>query len=179
VQPILTLVTTERPLSTSRIAGLLLALGGLTLVVMNGIASARFALLGTGFALLALAAMTYGTLEQKKIDQPPASVLPLQYAVSIATCMLLMPLETVRIEFNASLLGSLFAMGVVISVAATLVFYRLIRAGNLVNVTSLFYLVPAGTAALDWLVFGNVMAPAALAGMAAIVAGLLIVFRRR
>jgi drug/metabolite transporter (DMT)-like permease len=45
-----------------------------------------------------------------------------------------------------------------------------------VNVTSLFYLVPAGTALLDWLVLGNVLAPLAIAGMAAIVGGLALVF---
>ncbi|MNT22592.1 EamA-like transporter family protein [compost metagenome] len=56
-------------------------------------------------------------------------------------------------------------------------FYRLIRAGNLVNVTSLFYLVPAGTAVLDYLLLGNRMAPLALAGMAAVLGGLALVFR--
>jgi drug/metabolite transporter (DMT)-like permease len=68
-------------------------------------------------------------------------------------------------------------MALVISVLATLLLYRLIQAGNLVNVTSLFYLVPGGTAALDWLVFGNAMAPIALIGMGAILFGLLQVFR--
>ncbi|MNI90777.1 EamA-like transporter family protein [compost metagenome] len=56
-------------------------------------------------------------------------------------------------------------------------FYRLIRAGNLVNVTSLFYLVPAGTAVLDYLLLGNRMAPLALAGMAAVLGGLALVLR--
>ena len=73
--------------------------------------------------------------------------------------------------------ASLAWMGLVIT-GATLLLYRLIQAGNLVNVTSLFYLVPAGTALLDWMVLGNRLAPLALAGMAAILAGLGLVFRR-
>ena len=35
---------------------------------------------------------------------------------------------------------------------------RLIARGNLVNVTSLFYLVPAVTAVMDYLIFGNRLA---------------------
>ena len=55
-----------------------------------------------------------------------------------------------------------------ISVGATLLFYRMIQAGNLVNVTSLFYLVPVGTALLDFLILGNRLPVLSLVGMAAI-----------
>ncbi|MBC5765134.1 DMT family transporter [Ramlibacter albus] len=178
VQPILTLVLTERPLSMRRFAGLVVALGGLALVVFDSIAAARFGIAGIAFALGALACMTAGTLLQKRLDQAPADVLPLQYAVTLVLCVALLPLQPLRIEWSMGLVASLVSMGVVISVVATLLLYRLIRERNLVDVTSLFYLVPAGTALLDWLVLGNRLAPAAIAGMAAIVAGLLLVFRR-
>jgi drug/metabolite transporter (DMT)-like permease len=46
-----------------------------------------------------------------------------------------------------------------------------------VNVTSLFYLVPAGTAVLDALVFGNVMQPLAIVGAVGILAGVALVHR--
>jgi drug/metabolite transporter (DMT)-like permease len=68
-------------------------------------------------------------------------------------------------------------LGIVISVFAQLLFYRLMRAGNLVNVTSLFYLVPVVTAVMDYLVLGNRLAPLGVAGMASILAGLVLVFR--
>jgi drug/metabolite transporter (DMT)-like permease len=68
-------------------------------------------------------------------------------------------------------------LGIVISVIAQLLFYRLMQRGNLVNVTSLFYLVPIVTAAMDAVWLGNRPAPLALAGMGAIVAGLALVFR--
>ena len=61
---------------------------------------------------------------------------------------------------------------------ATLLLYRLIARGNLVNVTSLFYLVPAVTAVMDFLIFGNRLAALSLLGMALIVIGLLFVFRQ-
>ena len=69
-------------------------------------------------------------------------------------------------------------MGLVVSVLATLLLYRLIARGNLVNVTSLFYLVPAVTAVMDYLIFGNRLAFLSLAGMALIVVGLGVVFRK-
>ena len=50
--------------------------------------------------------------------------------------------------------------------------------GNLVNVTSLFYLVPIVTAAMDHWILGNPVSLTNLAGMAAILAGLAVVFDR-
>lgn len=70
-------------------------------------------------------------------------------------------------------------LGLVISVGATFLLYRLIACGNLVNVTSLFYLVPGVTAAMDWLLLGNPMSMRALGGLAIVVVGLVIVFRQR
>ena len=69
-------------------------------------------------------------------------------------------------------------LALVISVGAQLLLYRLIRAGDLVDVTSLFYLVPVGTAVLDLLIFNTVPAPLALAGMGAILGGLALVLRK-
>ncbi|MNY52153.1 EamA-like transporter family protein [compost metagenome] len=65
-----------------------------------------------------------------------------------------------------------------VSVLATLLLYRLIAKGNLVNVTSLFYLVPAVTAVMDYLVFGNRLALLSLFGMLLIIVGLVFVFRK-
>jgi drug/metabolite transporter (DMT)-like permease len=177
VQPILTLLLVERGFTLPRLLGLALALAGLVLVVFDSIAAARFSAAGVLYALAALAAMTLGAIGQKAIREEPVRVLPLQYALSLALCLALLPLQPARLEWTWGLVGALLAMGVVISVVATLLLYRLIRAGNLVNVTSLFYAVPAGTALLDYLVLGNRLAPLALAGMAAIVLGLVQVFR--
>ncbi|VEB05655.1 drug/metabolite transporter permease [Klebsiella pneumoniae] len=62
-------------------------------------------------------------------------------------------------------------LGLLISVVAQLLLYRLLSAGNIVNVTSLFYLVPAITALLDYLLLGNRLPAAAMIGMMAIVGG--------
>jgi drug/metabolite transporter (DMT)-like permease len=176
VQPILTLLLTE-PVSPRRLGGLVVALAGLALVVFDSLVASRFGLAGTIAALAALLAMTWGTLLQKGLDEEPLAVLPLQNAVGLLVVLALLPFEPWRVDWGWGLAVTVGWLGLVVSVAATLLLYRLIRAGNLVNVTSLFYLVPAGTALLDWLVLGNALAPMALAGMGAIVAGLVITLR--
>ncbi len=176
-QPILTLALMERRYPPARLAGLFLALCGLVMVVYQSIGMARFSVAGMGFAFAALASMTAGAILQKRVRQAPMDVMPLQYAVSLALCLVFVPFQPIRVEWNIGFIVPLLWMGLVISVGATLLFYRMIQAGNLVNVTSLFYLVPAGTAALDYLVLGNRLSALSLAGMAAILLGLMLVLR--
>lgn len=177
VQPLLTLLLGERRLPMRRLLGLALALFGLCLVVWNSLTQARVSALGLLFAFAALGSMTAGAMLQKRIAQAPVDVMPLQYGVSLLLCLALLPFQPHGFEWVLGFVVPVVWMALVISVLATLLLYRLIQAGNLVNVTSLFYLVPGGTAALDWLVFGNTMAPAALLGMGAILLGLVQVFR--
>lgn len=178
VQPILTGLLTERRFSAARLVGLLLGLGGLVLVVWQGIGMAGLTLGGLGCALLALLGITFGTLLQKGLNESPLGSLPLQYVAGLLLCLALLPTQPLRFDWSPELLLSLLWMGLLVSVGATLLLYRLIARGNLVQVTSLFYLVPAVTALLDYLAFGNRLGPLSLLGMALIVVGLLLVFRQ-
>jgi drug/metabolite transporter (DMT)-like permease len=179
VQPILTLALLERRLQVARLAGLILALGGLILVVYQSISVARFSVAGVIFALAALACMTFGAILQKGVKQAPLAVLPLQYAVSLLLCLCFVPFEPFEFELTTAFLIPLAWLGIVISVVAQLLFYRLIQAGNLVNVTSLFYLVPAVTAAMDYVFLGNRLSLLSVLGMVAILCGLALVFSSR
>lgn len=178
VQPILTQFITERRCSGLRGLGLLLAMAGLTLVVYQSLAIAHFSLPGMLCAFIALGCMTAGTLLQKGMSQPPLAVLPLQYAVGLLMCTLVLPFEPLRVEWSMALIVPLLWMAVVISVLATFLLYRLIQRGNLVQVTSLFYLIPAVTALLDYLLLGHALAAMSMLGMAAIVLGVMLVFRK-
>jgi drug/metabolite transporter (DMT)-like permease len=178
VQPILTLLLFERRLSIQRLAGLGLALLGLILVADQSIDMAHSSITGTCFALAALACMTIGAILQKGVNQPPLEVLPLQYATSLILCVVILPLESANLSFTAGFLIAVLWLGLTISVVAQLLFYRLIRAGNLVNVTSLFYLVPILTAGMDYWFLGNRLAPLSLAGMGTILFGLVLVFKQ-
>jgi drug/metabolite transporter (DMT)-like permease len=178
VQPILTAVLLEKRLSPSRLFGLCLGLLGLVLVVYQNIGLAGLSWTGTLCGLLALASMTGGSIMQKRMHDNPLGSLPLQYLAGTLLCALFVPFQPFEIEASLDFWVPVLWMGLLISVLATLLLYRLIARGNLVNVTSLFYLVPAVTALLDYLVFGNRLAALSLAGMGLIVAGLLFVFRQ-
>lgn len=177
VQPILTLVLLERRFRLKRVAGLVLALGGLIGVVYQSIVLAHFSTTGIAFALGSLASMTIGAILQKSVQQTPAEVLPLQYGAALVLCTAFAPFQPFSFEFAVGFLIPVLWLGLVISVAAQLLLYRLIRNGNLVNVTSLFYLVPVVTAAMDYVFLGNAMRVQTLFGMAAILFGLALVFR--
>ncbi|HBR6319570.1 TPA: DMT family transporter [Klebsiella pneumoniae] len=177
IQPILTLCVVERRLQGRRLSGLLIALAGLVLLVWRSLAASPMAMVGILFALAALLLMTFGALWQKRSRQAPADVLPLQYAVSLGLCLLIAPVSGFRFTVNAGLIIPVLFLGLLISVVAQLLLYRLLSMGNIVNVTSLFYLVPAITALLDYLLLGNRLPAAAMIGMMAIVGGIVLVFR--
>ncbi|MFO1350130.1 MAG: DMT family transporter [Gammaproteobacteria bacterium] len=177
VQPILTLLLYERCFSALRLMGLGLALGGLILVVYQSIGLARFSITGMLFALAALGNMTMGAILQKGVKQAPLTVLPLQYVISLLLCLAFVPFQPFTWDWSVDFLIPLLWLGIVISVVAQLLLYRLIQIGNLVNVTSLFYLVPAVTALMDYLFLGNPLSALSMAGMGAVLAGLMLVFR--
>ncbi|MFG0413847.1 DMT family transporter [Pseudomonas sp. zjy_8] len=177
VQPILTLMLLERRASPLRVLGLLTALGGLAIVVSDSLLYSALPVCGMLFALGALLCITLGSIAQKNLRQSPMHALPLQYGLCLLASLLLLPSQDWRVEYDVGLLLPLLWMGLVISVGAQLLLYRLIQAGNLVNVTSLFYLVPVTTGVLDYLLLGNRLSAHALVGMAAILLGLTLVFR--
>ena len=179
VQPILTLMLTERQFSPWRLLGLLLALGGLVLVVYQSLILAKLSGLGVVLSICALACVTFGTLLQKRIQQAPSEVLPLQYSVALLLCLCFVPFQPFHFEISADFLIPALWLGLVISVGSQFLLYRMIRSGNLVNVTSLLYLVPLVTVILDYLILGNTMPMLAMVGMAAILAGLILVFKPR
>jgi drug/metabolite transporter (DMT)-like permease len=178
VQPILTVVIMERQRSASRMFGLTLGLAGLIMVVYQGIGLAGISLAGMLFGLLALASMTFGSIMQKRITDNPLGTLPVQYLAGLLLCGVFVPFQPFHFEHGTGFIVPVLWMGLVVSVLATLLLYRLIARGNLVNVTSLFYLVPAVTAVMDYLIFGNRLAALSMLGMSLIIIGLVFVFRK-
>lgn len=174
-QPLLTLLWTERRVTAIRLGGLVLAVAGLALVVHDGLTVTALSPIGVGFALGALGAMTAGAVLQKSIALPPLAVAPLQYAASLVLCLACAPWQPLWIDPTVMGVLALAWLAIVISVVAQLLLYRLIQRGNLVNVTSLFYLVPIVTAAMDHWLLGSQVSAIHLCGMAAILAGLAIV----
>lgn len=179
IQPILTLCLLEKSLQKERLLGLLIALAGLILLVWKSLTMSFIAPVGIFFALAALICITFGAIMQKNIQQAPSDVLPLQYVVSLLVCLFIVPFEHFEITWNSQLIISVLFLGILISVVAQLLLYRLLNQGNLVNVTSLFYLVPVVTALLDFLILKNKLPLAGLIGMIAILIGLTFVLKKK
>ncbi|MCZ1177939.1 DMT family transporter [Acinetobacter pittii] len=179
IQPILTLCLLEKNLQKEKLLGLLIALAGLILLVWKSLTMSFIAPIGIFFALAALICITFGAIMQKNIQQAPTDVLPLQYVVSLLVCLFIVPFEHFEITWNSQLIISVLFLGILISVVAQLLLYHLLNQGNLVNVTSLFYLVPVVTALLDFLILKNKLPLAGLIGMIAILIGLTLVFKKK
>ena len=99
--------------------------------------------------------------------------------MSLLLCVVILPFEPLALSLELGFLVPLLWLGLIISVVAQLLFYRLIRTGNLVNVTSLFYLVPAVTALMAYVLFGEKLDAVAIAGMIACAAAVFLVNRQR
>jgi len=122
--------------------------------------------------------MTGGSIMQKRITDNPLGTLPVQYFAGAMVCAVFVPFQPFHFEHSVGFYLPVLYMGLIVSVLATFLLYRLIAQGNLVNVTSLFYLVPAVTAIMDYLIFGNRLALLSMMGMVLIVVGLVFVFRK-
>ncbi|EOQ71484.1 DMT family transporter [Acinetobacter pittii] len=179
IQPILTLCLLEKNLQKERLLGLFIALAGLILLVWKSLTMSFIAPIGIFFALAALICITFGAIMQKNIQQAPTDILPLQYVVSLVVCLFIVPFEHFEITWNSQLIISVLFLGILISVVAQLLLYRLLSQGNIVNVTSLFYLVPVVTAILDFLILKNKLPLAGLIGMMTILIGLMLVFKKK
>ncbi len=179
IQPILTLLISERRFTATRACGLLIAFAGLILIVSKSMSIQGLEIMGLVYAFVSLLAITIGTLMQKKINQAPHQILPLQYSITLIMCLAFLPSESLKLSLNIDSWVPIIWLGLGISVIAQLLLYRLIRTGNLVNITSLFYLIPVVTVILDYLFLGNTMSLLSIAGMAAIILGVMLVFKQK
>lgn len=157
--------------------GLALGFIGVAMVVASKGADAAFSgHLGAMLvpALLALAGITAGTLYQKRFcpsfDLRTGSVIQF-IPTFVVTGLIAWNTESMGVQWSGEFVFALLWLVVVLSLGAITLLNLLIRSGNAVNVASLFYLTPPTTAVMAWLLFDELLAPLALAGMAVAVAG--------
>ncbi len=162
--------------------GLALGFAGVALVVAD-----RFTLRGIDAApllvnLLALAAITAGTLHHKRfcaaVDLRTGSAI--QFGASfVVTLPFALAAGPGQVDFTAEFWLALAWSVIVLSLAAMGLLLTMIRRGRATEVASLMYLTPPTTALLAWLLFDETLGATAWAGMAAAMAGVALVLRRR
>lgn len=157
--------------------GLVLGFGGVALVVSSKFAQADN--LGAMLipALVALLAITAGTLYQKrfcsKFDLRTGSVIQF-VPTAILTGLVVWLSDSYHIQWTGDFYFALAWLVLVLSVGAISLLNVLIRQGSAVNVASLFYLVPASTALIAALMFGETLTGLALVGMALAIGGVYL-----
>lgn len=184
MQPLLTATVAGRMLgeriSAQQWTGLTLGLAGVTLVVWQKMSLQGLTAGSLLLAFIALFSITFGTLYQKRhcpsFDARSGSVI--QFA---AAFVLLLPLalatETMRIEWTGEFVFALGWLVLVLSVGAVTLLFRLIARGAATRVSSLFYLTPAVTALMAYLIFDEKLSSLALIGMAIAIAGVAMINR--
>jgi len=132
-------------------------------------------------SVVAVAAMSVGTVWQKRFLGGADLVTGTMWQYLGAG--LLMAAGSLAFETRAyTLTGELvFAMAwlvLVLSLGAILLLMAMIREGEVARVSSLFYLVPAVTAVIAWLLFDETLTPVQIAGMAIAAVGVALAMRR-
>jgi drug/metabolite transporter (DMT)-like permease len=184
LQPILTSTLANRWLGERvtplQWTGLLLGLAGVVLILhgrqMTG--DAGWGWLASGVSLVSI---TLGTLYQRRycnqIDWRAGNLV--QYiAVTIFFGAGAWLFENNEVQWSREFVLALAWLAVVLSIGSIGLLYWLIRRSAATSVASLFYLVPAVTAVMAYVLFGEWLDGIAIAGMVACAAAVFLVNRR-
>ena len=184
LQPILTSTLANRwfgeRVTRLQWTGLLLGLAGVVLILhdrpMSG--DAGWGWLASGVSLVSI---TLGTLYQRRycgrIDWRAGNLV--QYiAVTVFFATAAALFETRAVRWTSEFVLSLAWLAVMLSIGSIGLLYWLIRHHAATSVASLFYLVPAVTAAMAYVLFGERLDTIAISGMVACAAAVFLVNRR-
>ena len=187
IQPVLTAIWLTgvggQHVSRRQWLGLLLGFAGLVLVV-----SRKFGAGGPGdsanwlnlsFAVMALLAITAGTLYQKRFVRPcdVRTANTVQLVAALVVTLPLALLETEGMRWNAELAGAMAWSVLGLTLGGSSLLYMLIQRGAAASVTSLMYLVPPCTALIAWVLFAEPITAVTIAGTALTAFGVSLVVR--
>jgi len=163
--------------------GLLLGLIGVVLIITNSHHTGSFELRPEALiaALLALAAISIGTLYQKRVGQGVDLLTGSVYqylATAIAMGILAFVFEERVVEWDIQLILALAWLVFGLSVSAILLLMLMIREGESAKVASYFYLVPPVTALEAWVLFGESLSLIQTSAIAITVLGVYLVLKR-
>jgi drug/metabolite transporter (DMT)-like permease len=184
LQPVLTALWVSITGQEHRVAlrqwlGLALGLAGLLLVVWDKLGHGEVTPLNLGLCVLALLAITSGTLYQKRFVAPcdVRSANLVQLAAAFVVVLPLALAETEALQPAPELLGAMAWSVGVLTLGGSSLLYLMVQRGAATRVTSLMYLVPPCTAVLAWLLFDETLTLRVLAGLALTASGVGLVVR--
>jgi drug/metabolite transporter (DMT)-like permease len=168
-----------------QVVGLFLGVAGIALLllpkVFQGDYTASTSLVGIFICVIALLGTSGGYLVQKKMgsDIPFLSGTGAQYAVSaIVFAVLSFATEEQIIEWVPAFIFGLAYIVLMLSIASIVLLYGMLRTGSASKVSSLYYLVPPVAAIQAYFLFGEVIGPIGIVGMALAAIGVVLVMRQ-
>ncbi len=189
LQPVLTAVWVSSrggEVAARQWGGLALGLAGLVLVVWQKLGLGEVGPLNLTFALVALLAITTGTLYQKRFVAPcdvrTANLVQLAAALVVTLPLALLESESMRWTLpgggvNGELVGAMAWSVLGLTLGGSSLLYLLIQRGAATTVTSLMYLVPPSTACMAWVLFNEPITVLIVTGMALTAVGVSLVVR--
>jgi drug/metabolite transporter (DMT)-like permease len=186
IQPLLTAILVgpflgER-VSARQWLGFSVGIAGVFLVVYGKFSLEGQQLLGLGLCLVALCAISAGTVYQKRfcsaMDLRAGSMIQF-IAAGVFVAIFALTLETGRIEWHPQFWFALAWLCLVLSLGAISLLMWLIRRGAASRIASLFYLVPPLVAFEAWLLFGETLDRVAVLGMVFCALGVYLVLHDR
>ncbi|MFO1288031.1 MAG: DMT family transporter [Rubrivivax sp.] len=159
--------------------GLALGLVGLALVVSRKLDHGEVTAFNFALCLMALLAITIGTLYQKRFVQPcdVRTANTVQLLAALAVTAPLAWLEGAPVDWHPELFGAMAWSVLGLTLGGSSLLFMLIQRGAATRVTSLLYLVPPCTAVMAWALFGEPLGVSVLAGLAITAAGVWLVVR--
>ncbi len=163
--------------------GLLLGFVGLVMVVsrkfVQGTPLDHVTPQNMAWAVMALLAITTGTLYQKRLVKP-CDVRTANTVQLIAAAVVRIPLaglEPEEMQWNGQLMGAMAWSVLGLTLGGSSLLYLLIQRGAAATVASLMYLVPPTTAFIAWVLFGEQITALTLLGTAITAVGVSLVVR--
>ncbi|MFC5069259.1 DMT family transporter [Flaviflagellibacter deserti] len=127
--------------------------------------------------VLAVGAFTAGTIWQKRtgnsMDMRTGNVVQFTAAL-LPTALVAALTESGRFDMTPELIAGLFWAVIGLSIGAITMLLVMIKRGAVVQTTSLLYLVPAVTALMAWIGFGETMNVLQIGGMVLAAAGVFL-----
>jgi len=191
IQPVLTAIwlsTVSRAEGQAAVSrrqwlGLLLGFAGLVMVVsrkfVQGTPLDHVTPTNMAWAVMALLAITSGTLYQKRFVQP-CDVRTANTVQLMAAAVVTIPLawlEPEGMQWNGQLMGALAWSVLGLTLGGSSLLYLLIQRGAAATVASLMYLVPPTTALIAWVLFDEQITAVTLLGTAITAVGVSLVVR--
>jgi len=161
--------------------GIILGFAGVTVVLVptiGGGAAGELSPAGLGVTFCGLAAITCGTLMQKKFGNT-IGLMKGNFVQSAAATLFYLAvtplLEEPQIDWQTPFILAMSWQILAVSLGAYVIFMMLIKRDSMAATSSLLFLVPPTTAIMATLWFGEVLTPLSMAGFALASAGVYLV----